>query len=259
MERGRAIAEALDAVMADLPTDVAILFSGGVDSGLLAAVAERHSRPRLYTVGVTGSSDLAAAEGSAARLGLRWRPMIVDGAELERHCISLLQLIPADDTITLSFELPLHIVASCSEEKVLITGQGADELFAGYHRYLSLKPRELARALETDLAKVMEDIVPLDRRIADRFGKEVRHPFLDQRMIDQARSIPAEEMIVDGVRKAPLRQAAELLELGSTARREKKAAQYGSGIMNMLRSRARARSLTLREYLEELASQAAIS
>ena len=69
-----------------------------------------------------------------------------------------------------------------------------------------------------------------------------------------ARSIPVDEMIVGGDRKVPLRQAAELMGLGPTARREKKAAQYGSGIMNVLRSRARSRSLTLREYLEELAS-----
>ena len=254
MERGRAIVEVMDAVMADLPANVAILFSGGVDSGLLAAIARRHSRPRLYTVGIEGAPDLVAAEDAAARLELPWRPLIVDGDELERHCLALLQLTPPDDPITLSFELPLHIVASASEEGVLITGQGADELFAGYHRYLSMPPVELAKALETDLAKVIESVVPLDRRIAARYGKQVRHPFLDPRTIDLARSIPVDEMIVSGDRKVPLRQAAELMGLGPTARREKKAAQYGSGIMNVLRSRARSRSLTLREYLEELAS-----
>ncbi len=254
MERGRTIVDVLDAVVADLPTEVAILFSGGVDSGLLAAIVRRRSHPRLYTVGVEGAPDLEAAEDAAARLDLPWRPIIVDGDELERHCRALLQMTPPDDPITLSFELPLHIVATASEENVLITGQGADELFAGYHRYLSMTPAELAKALEMDLAKVMENVVPLDRRIAARQGKEVRHPFLDPRTIEMARSIPSGEMIVDRCRKAPLRQAAELLGLGPMATREKKAAQYGSGIMNVLRARARSRSLTLREYLEELSA-----
>lgn len=254
MERGAAIVDVLDAVMADLPASTAILFSGGVDSALLAAIAGRRSRPRLYTVGVQGASDLVASEGAAARLDLPWRPILVDAEELERHVRALLQLMPPDDPVTLSFELPLHIVASICQEDILVTGQGADELFAGYHRYLAMKPDELASALEADLEKVLEQVAPLDRRIAARHGKQVRHPFLDRRTIGVARSIPLDEMIVDGHRKLPLRQAAELLRLGPTAWREKRAAQYGSGFMKVLKARARDRSLTLREYLEALAS-----
>lgn len=253
MERTRTIVEALDAAMSDIPSDAGILFSGGVDSALLAAIAKRRGRPMLYTVGIEGAPDLIAAEEAAARLELPWRPFIVDGDELEHHCRSLMEILPPDDPVTVSYELPLLIVASMAREEVLITGQGADELFAGYNRYLSIRPAELERELEADLRKVVGHAAPLERRIAARYGKEARHPFLDTRTIAAVRSIPAGEMIVDGNRKVPLRQAAELMGLGPTAWREKKAAQYGSGFMNVLRARARERSLTVRQYLEELA------
>ena len=253
MERGRSIVDVLNAVMADLPPEMGILFSGGVDSGLLAAIAGRRGRPTLYTVGMDGAPDLIAAGDAAARLDLPWRPIIVDADELEHHCLSLLEMVPPDDPVTVSFELPLQIVASVAKEDLLITGQGADELFAGYHRYLPMAPVELEAAMGTDLKRVVEHVAPLERRIAARHGKEVRQPYLDCRTIGVVREIPAGEMIAHGIRKAPLRQAAELMGLGPTASREKKAAQYGSGFMNVLRARARDRSLTLRGYLEELA------
>lgn len=252
MEYGKAIINALDSVLADLPTDTGILFSGGVDSSLLATISKRHSSPVLYTVGIEGAPDLLAAEKAATKLELPWKPIVIDGDELESHCMTLLKLISAENPVTVSFELPLQVVASVSREKVIITGQGADELFAGFHKYLSMSLIELKRSLKSDLAKVIEQVMPLDHRIANHHGKEIIHPFLDHRMIDVANSIPVEDMIIGGVRKVPLRHAAELMDLGSIASREKKAAQYGSGIMKVLRERSRDRSLTIREYFKEL-------
>jgi asparagine synthase (glutamine-hydrolysing) len=254
MKREETILEALDAAMADIAPGAAILFSGGVDSGILATVARRHWRPMLYTVGVEGSPDLIASEEAAECLNLPWTPMIIDASEVERQALALLDMVPPDDPVTLSFELPLKIVASQVREDTLITGQGADELFAGYSRYLIMGPEELESALVSDLEKVLEHAAPLERRIATHHGKQVFHPFLDPRVIQAARSIPSNELIVQGTRKAPLRHAAAEIGVGPPTWREKKAAQYGSGIMNTLRSLARRRSLTLREYLEELAA-----
>ena len=56
----------------------AILFSGGLDSGVVAALASRYCEPALYTVGIEGSIDLQAGEGSAATMGLKWVGIVVD-------------------------------------------------------------------------------------------------------------------------------------------------------------------------------------
>jgi asparagine synthase (glutamine-hydrolysing) len=70
-----------------------------------------------------------------------------------------------------------------------------------------------------------------------------------------AAAIPVNDKIREGVRKAPLRDAAKALNLELIAAREKKAAQYGSGFMKVMRSRAKERKLELREYIAALRAE----
>lgn len=248
-----ALDEAMEGIMAGGPA--AIMFSGGLDSGLLALLAGRHGVPRLYTVGLKGSHDMLMSEEAAMSLGLPWSPLVLAPEDIIDACRELLRNVRIASPVTLSFELPLHIISSRAEEGMLISGQGADELFGGYARYLEMSAEDALRSMSDDLVKLLGEIIPLEDTIASRYLKRVGRPFLDTQVRKIAASMPVAEKIQGGVRKVPLRSAARSLGSELIASREKKAAQYGSGLMKVLRSRARREKLSLEEYLACLARE----
>jgi asparagine synthase (glutamine-hydrolysing) len=242
-----ALDEAVARAMGQGP--VAILFSGGLDSGLLAALAKRHGRPALYTVGIEGAHDLRMSEEAASVLDLPWTPLVMSTDDIVAACRETLKIVRIDHPVVLSFELPLQMVASRAKEAVLMSGQGADEMFGGYNRYLEMAGPELDGSMRADLAKVLTDGVSLDNTIAGHYGKRIVHPFLDPQVRRIADLVPPQEKIKAGVRKAPLREVAASMGLDLIATREKKAAQYGSGFMKVLKSQARKGKLELKDYI----------
>lgn len=228
---------------------VALMFSGGLDSGLLAALARKHGVPMLYTVGVEDAYDMRMSEEMAADLDLPWTPIIMTPDEVMASCRETLRITTIDHPVVLSFELPLQIIASRAKENILMSGQGADEMFGGYNRYLEMPADQLEQAMRDDLAKVLADGAPLDRTIAGHYGKRIEHPFLDPDVRRIAEAMPAAEKLRDGVRKAPLRDAALSMGMEMLAAREKKAAQYGSGFMKVMKSQARKRKLELKGHM----------
>ena len=182
MDWAKVILDALDATVSEVMAgeDVAILFSGGLDSGLLAALARRHGRPHLYTVGIEDSHDMRMSEEAAAYLDLPWTPLIMSEEDVLSASHDILSIISLDDPVMLSFELPLQMIASRARESELMTGQGADELFAGYHRYLTMEPDVLEKALRNDLHRLLEEVTPVDLKICDHYGKVLHRPFCTQ-------------------------------------------------------------------------------
>ena len=248
-----ALDDAMEGIMARGP--VAIMFSGGLDSGLLALLARRHGLPHLYTVGLEGSHDMLMSEEASRSLGLPWSPLVMTPNDVVDACRELLRNVNITSPIVLSFELPLHIVASRAEEGTLISGQGADELFGGYSRYQGMAPEDAHRSISEDLVELLERTVPLEDAIASRYGKCVERPFLYPRVRKIAASMPVSDKVQGSVRKVPLRSAARSLGGELIASREKKAAQYGSGLMKVIRSEARREKLTIEGYLISLAHE----
>jgi asparagine synthase (glutamine-hydrolysing) len=230
---------------------VAIMFSGGLDSGLLAALGARHGEPHLYTVGMEGSHDLRMSQEAAAVLDLPWTPLVMTTEDVLSSAREVLHSARVDP-VTLSFELPLQMIASRADERVLMSGQGADELFAGYDRYLRMPPLDLRAAMDRDLARALAAAVPLEDAIAGRYNKRVERPYLQPDVIELAASIPVDEHLRGGVRKAPLRDVAASLGQPLIASREKKAAQYGTGFMKVLRSLAKQDGIPVSEFVDRL-------
>jgi asparagine synthase (glutamine-hydrolysing) len=216
-------------------------------------LAKRHTRPHLYTVGVEGSPDLRASAEAAEVLSLPWSPIIIDQELILGAAGDLLQYESITSPVVVSYELPLQIIASRVPEKVLMSGQGADELLGGYARYLALAVPDRESTMKKDLLTLIAEGVPRDRRIASHYGKRIVHPFLDQQVMSTAEALPPESKISGGVRKVALREVARELGLAAIAEREKKAAQYGSGIMKELRSGARERRVDLTGLIAMLA------
>ena len=124
-----------------------------------------------------------------------------------------------------------------SPARILLSGLGADEQLGGYSRHAAAFRRggwpELARELRLDVRRIADrNLGRDDRCIADR-GKEVRHPYLDEAVVNYLSQLPAcVKTHPSGGRdvgdKLLLRQVAHRLGLADAARRAKRAIQFGS-------------------------------
>ncbi|MDD1746272.1 MAG: asparagine synthase-related protein [Methanomassiliicoccales archaeon] len=231
---------------------VGILFSGGLDSTVLARLASVRCQVHLYTIGMPMSHDLEVARETAGELGLEWDSITLDREQIMRDLPVLSAILGLDSPLVLSFEMPLFVVARKANEHLLISGQGADELFAGYSRYAKMGEEELKASLQEDLERLLANGSGMERRLASRFGKVVRHPYLHQEVVQLARSMPTSEFIHQGQRKKVLRDVASLLDLGQVASRPKKAAQYGSGVMKEMKAEAKRRKVPLAGLVDSL-------
>jgi len=219
------------------PDDVGVLFSGGVDSSLLAWELRNAPGLRLFTVGTRESRDLAAADAGARLLGLPWTGSVVTAVEVRRMAREIgdeLQgLGPVDRSVQTAFALAMEHAAPVR----LACGQGADELFLGYAHYRGLAPEAAGLRSETDLKKLLERDWPRTRRIAQRLGRSVAAPYLDERFVAAARRIPVDERVPAPVPKSWFRTWARHRGLPeSLASRPKRALQFGTGVDRILRS-----------------------
>ncbi|MFC7447000.1 asparagine synthase (glutamine-hydrolyzing) [Rhodococcus daqingensis] len=166
--RYREIAEALeDSVAKHMRADVTVgsFLSGGIDSTAIAALAMRHN-PNLitFTTGFEreGYSEVDVAAESAAAIGARHIVKVVSPAEFANAIPEIIWYL--DDPVADPALVPLYFVAKEARKhvKVVLSGEGADELFGGYTIYrepLSLKPFEyLPRGLRRAAGKLSERI-----------------------------------------------------------------------------------------------------
>jgi len=124
-------------LMSDVP--LGVFLSGGLDSSALAAMVARAVKTRIQTFAV-GFAEREANELEYARLVAKWigsehREVVVSPSE---YFDALPHLVwHEDEPIAFSSSIPLYFVARLARDhvKVVLTGEGADELFLGYNRY----------------------------------------------------------------------------------------------------------------------------
>jgi asparagine synthase (glutamine-hydrolysing) len=218
----------------------------------VARLLGKRTTPKLYTVGIEGSYDLRIGKETAEFLGLPWEGIVVDERDLVEAILEICQVIPTRNPVTISFEMPLYLVASNVNQRYIFSGQGADELFAGYARYKEMEGGELEQTMNNDLAQLLEKGLDYERQIASSHQKELHYLYLHEEVVDCVRSIPISEEFRGDERKAVLRDVARLLDMGDIADRKKKAAQYGSGIMKTLRKIAKQNGMTVRSFIRVL-------
>jgi asparagine synthase (glutamine-hydrolysing) len=251
--------------------DVAVAFSGGVDSTL---VASGFPDAPLYVVGFEGCHDIAAAREAAAAID-RADDLIV----IELSHDDLIDAVPRVAAATgrtnpmdVTIALPLLVVAeraAADGYDRLALGQGADELFGGYskvvepaddHRVDSDTVRGAVReAVETLPGQLERDVCGLSAA-----GVEPVTPFLQDRVVDAALRLPGELLATPDARKVALRRVArETVGLPeSIAGADKKAVQYGTYVSRELDRLARQNGYKRRmddhvgQYIRELCDTA---
>lgn len=222
---------------------VAVAFSGGVDSAL---VAELLDAP-LYVVGFPGSHDVEAAREAAAAMGREADLTVVDlePEDIERAVPGLARATFRTNAMDVQIALPLYLAAervAADGFDAMAVGQGADELFGGYEKVVHLDHRveaETTRGAVREQIRSLPEQLPRDVLAVEAAGVDPVAPLLDDRVVRAALELPDALLADEETRKRGLRTVASEYLPESVATRDKKAVQYGSLVARELDRLAR--------------------
>lgn len=254
-ENETSIAEIRDALeaavhrqlMSDVPYGV--LLSGGLDSSVTSAVAKKYSQMRIesgdtkeawwpqlhsFSVGLEGSPDLAAAQKVAEHIGTIHHEIkftIQEGLDAIKDVIFNLETY---DVTTIRASTPMYLMARVIKSmgiKMVLSGEGADELFGGYlYFHKAPSPKDFHEETVRKLDKLhMYDCLRANKSLA-AWGIEGRVPFLDKEFMDVAMRINPKDKMINGERmeKWVVRKAFESYLPHSVAWRQKE--QFSDGV-----------------------------
>ena len=234
-------------LMSDVPYGV--LLSGGLDSSVTSAIAKKYAQRRIesgdtkeawwpqlhsFSVGLEGSPDLAAAQKVADHIGTVHHEIkftIQEGLDAIKDVIYNLETY---DTTTIRASTPMYLMARVIKSmgiKMVLSGEGADELFGGYlyfHRAPNAK--EFHQETVRKLDKLhMYDCLRANKSLA-AWGIEGRVPFLDKEFMDVAMRINPQDKMINGERmeKWVVRKAFEDMLPDSVVWRQKE--QFSDGV-----------------------------
>lgn len=234
-------------LMSDVPYGV--LLSGGLDSSIISAIAKKFAPRRIETqdtqeawwpqlhsfaIGLDGSPDLAASRNVANHIGTIHHEInftIQEGIDALRDVIYHIETY---DVTTIRASTPMYLLARYIKSmgvKMVLTGEGADEIFGGY-LYFHKAP-DPASFHEETVRKItrlhMYDCLRANKSLA-AWGVEGRVPFLDKEFIDVAMRLnPKDKMIMSGkIEKWILRKAFENYLPQEVAWRQKE--QFSDGV-----------------------------
>jgi asparagine synthase (glutamine-hydrolysing) len=248
--RGLSLEEAIITAVRLRSDEGVTALSGGVDSTLVAQLAGRE----CVAVGFPESHDLRQAHHAADTLNLSCTYVTITSKDIASALPEVIGAIPKKDPVNVSIALTLYFVTRFAKEHGyarILTGQGADELFGGYSRYLETP------TLEADLERDflgLEEQAERDQAVAALHGAYLSMPYMDVRVVHAARAIPAQEKVQGGYRKIPLRKVAEHHIPAEFAWYEKKAMQYGSGVWKELQKLARKKGYktSIQDYIDQI-------
>jgi len=238
--------------------DVAVAFSGGLDSGLMSAIAKDHANSvHLYTCGTSKSHDVIMAKDLSEKLELPWTHAEISKRNVELLLKEMISSTGTTDPFTLSYELQLYCVCREAKEKIVITGQGADEYFMGCAKFVDQTDNDYAMQRDAAVDRLLKISIPCELAIAKHFGKELRYPYMYDSVISGIKELSDEDLRPKDMdsRKSVLREIAEHLGFPHIAERKKKSSQYGSGTTDIIRSLAREKGMFYNEYVASLCDE----
>lgn len=222
-----------------------VLLSGGVDSSIIAAIAariaaEHGERLPSFAVGIAGSRDLAAARTVAAHVGTEHSELVYTAEDAIAQVPRIIAELESFDPTLVHSAVPHHMVAALAAERVrvVLAGEGADELFAGYEHFSGLgSGSELHEELLGTLAGMHAGGLQRVDRMAAAHGVEPRMPFLDLDVVELAMALPPEWKLTGPGRPAKwlLRRAFDGWLPDEVLWRRKEQFGQGTGMSTVLR------------------------
>jgi len=224
-----------------------LLLSGGLDSTLLATCLKKMKVPfNSLVAGNETSKDIQKAQTAADFLEIPLEILKFDVATLEKILPFLIYHLESQEEKKLNIAFPLFYATQHLKSKgiqVIFTGQGADELFAGYERHefqFAQNPQTLHEALWNDVQNLAEDSLRRDDAVAMAHTAELRFPYLTPNFVDLCMQIPPAFKVQPPIRKYILRKIGDNLNLPTQITQEpKRAIQFGSGSYDVLKKLAK--------------------
>ena len=234
-------------LMSDVPYGV--LLSGGLDSSVVSAVAKKFAAKRIesgdkaeawwpqlhsFAIGLTGSPDLAAARRVGDHIGTVHHEINFTVEERLDTIRDVIYHIETYDVTTVRASTPMYLLARVIKSmgvKMVLSGEGADEIFGGYlYFHKAPNPKALHEETVRKLSKLhLYDCLRANKSLA-AWGVEGRVPFLDKEFMDVAMRLnPRDKMTSkDRIEKWVLRKAFEDYLPASVAWRQKE--QFSDGV-----------------------------
>jgi diphthine-ammonia ligase len=241
-----------------------ILFSGGVDSTTLLQICKDLGKDvTLYTAAVIDKErkmpeDLEWAEKAAEKYKVKLRVKKISSKDAEKYLKKIVPIIEDNNPVKVGVALAFYLASELAREdgcKVIFSGLGSEEIFAGYERHkLSY---DINKECVSGLLKIYERDLYRDDTITMAQNLELRVPFLDEKLIKYSLRIPAKYKLKDEKNKIILRKIAE--EMGvpkEIAWRKKRAAQYGSNTHKTIKKLAKKNGYSrISDYLKQFYPQ----
>ncbi|MFT4310571.1 MAG: asparagine synthetase B family protein [Candidatus Woesearchaeota archaeon] len=214
---------------------IGVLFSGGIDSVLVAYTLKLLGKQViLYSAGLPQSHDVQAAMQAAKWLDM---PLQIQYPKDDAFVIDALkklkQMLGTSHYVALSVALPFYVALQQNTTRLVMSGLGSEELFAGYQRHV--QSADINKECIAGLYALHTRDLYRDDVICMHAGAELRLPFLDKQLCQYALGIDANLKIVGEHKKYIIRKVAQHMGIPQDfAFRPKKAAQYGSGFDKLL-------------------------
>lgn len=221
---------------------IGIIFSGGIDSVLVAWLAKDMVKEVIcYNAGTLDSSDILFADKVAKDLELTLKVNVITKKSTQEMLPKIIYAIEDSDALQVEVALPIYSAMALAKKdhvKVVLSGQGVDEIFGGYTWYPKIVGSEgyssLRNHMIEDLFLLYKETLEREDKTTMAHGIEMREPYLDKQIIKTAFDINP-RLNVTGPNDKLGKQVHRILadQLGipkEIAYRNKDAAQHGSGI-----------------------------
>jgi asparagine synthase (glutamine-hydrolysing) len=227
-------------VRVDTDLTVGVILSGGLDSALtLLHVQAMHPDCVAFTVGTSDSDDLRYARRLTTDLGVPHEVIELRPNELRfddvRSAIAMSELTEYGDIINALVSKPLFERVHRSGVKVVLSGDGSDELFGGYDMYRQVGDDLRQRLFQHKIRNLSRTELQRVDRTSMGNGVEARVPFLDLALVRLAMRMPIDLKVRDGQEKWVIRQAFADILPDYIRRRPKNPMSHSSGLHERVR------------------------
>lgn len=251
------------------PEEIAIALSGGIDSTIIAKILKDLGiNAEAYVVGIENCQDFETAEHAAAELNLNLKKITLTEEEIEKDLFTQARILKSLyeknkekikpetpdsklNPVSVSSNFPHFFVEKYAKEKYIVSGLGSDTLLAGFAKYLELNEEEAIKQIKKETKVLLEFDYLEDVETAKHFNKEIFMPFLDKDVAEFCLKLPY-NLKFNKERKYILRKLGKNIGLSDEAAfRKKKSAQYGSGVMKIMKKVAKKHGMSLSEYIRQ--------